>query len=188
MKIQDLAIPDVKLIVPNRIEDARGFFSEIYRQDRLAAAGIEVDFVQENHSLSVQQGVIRGLHFQVPPHPQGKLVKCVRGAMFDVAVDIRTGSPTFGKHVSAILSEGNGWQLWVPVGFAHGFCTLEPNTEVVYKVTNYYSPQCDRGLAFDDGAIGVDWPTLTTGPVLSDRDRRHPKLSDIGSPFAATHA
>lgn len=183
LDVQPLAIPEVKLVTPPIIRDERGFFSETYSRRALAAAGIDAEFVQDNQSLSRPRGVLRGLHFQVAPHPQGKLVRVVRGAVFDVAVDIRRGSPTFGKHVSAILSAANWSQLWVPVGFAHGFCTLEPDTEVIYKVTDAYAPECDKGLAFDDPALGIAWPIDPGELTLSDKDRRQPRLRDLPAHF-----
>lgn len=179
MIVEPLAIPEVKLIVPQRHGDARGFFSETYNRRALAAAGIEADFVQDNHSFSVEKGVVRGLHFQIAPHAQGKLVRVTRGSVFDVAVDIRSGSPTYGRHVSAILSAENWRQLWIPPGFAHGFCTLEKGTEFLYKVTGYYSPECDRGLAWDDPALAIAWPVEPDKAILSDKDRWHPLLKDM---------
>ncbi|WP_422732923.1 dTDP-4-dehydrorhamnose 3,5-epimerase [Microbaculum marinum] len=151
---------------------------------RAEAAGVGEPFVQDNHSLSGQAGVIRGLHFQAPPHAQGKLVRVSRGAILDVAVDIRTGSPTYGRHVARELSAENWLQLWVPPGFAHGFCTLVPDTEVQYKVTAYYAPDHDHGLAFDDPALGIDWPVDAADAILSDKDRRHPALSDLPAHFS----
>jgi dTDP-4-dehydrorhamnose 3,5-epimerase len=184
VKIVSLAIPEVKLIVPVIHRDARGFFSETFSARALADAGITAAFVQDNHSLSVEKGVIRGLHFQTPPHAQGKLVRVTRGAILDVAVDIRAGSPTFGRYVADILSAENWHQLWVPAGFAHGFCTLEPNTEVVYKVAEYYAPQHDRGIAWDDPAIGIEWPVKPEHAVLSEKDRNHPRLDSAGTHFS----
>ncbi|KAB2919483.1 MAG: dTDP-4-dehydrorhamnose 3,5-epimerase [Hyphomicrobiaceae bacterium] len=181
--VQSLAIPDVKLITPQIFRDERGFFSETYSREMLAGAGIAVDFVQDNHSLSHRRGVVRGLHFQVPPRAQGKLVRVIRGAIFDVAVDIRQGSPTFGRHVSAVLSADNWSQLWVPVGFAHGFCTIEPDTEVIYKVTDFYATDCDRGIAFDDPDLAIAWPVGAAEAVLSAKDRQHPRLRDLPPQF-----
>ena len=177
-------IPEVLLLTPKRFGDARGFFSETWNARTFAdATGVEADFVQDNHSLSGEAGVIRGLHFQSPPHEQGKLVRVTRGAILDVAVDIRTGSPTFGKHVARTLSAENWQQLWVPPGFAHGFCTLQADTEVQYKVTGLYAPDHDHGLAFDDPALGIDWPVAADKAVLSDKDRRHPALADLPAYF-----
>ena len=173
----------MKLVVPAIHHDERGFFSETFNGRALAEAGIDAAFVQDNQSLSRAKGVIRGLHFQIPPEAQGKLVRVTRGSIFDVAVDIRKGSPTFGRHVSAILSAENWSQLWVPTGFAHGFCTLEPDTEMLYKVTNYYAPECDRGLAWDDPDLGIAWPIAPGTAILSDKDRRHPRLKDLRYPF-----
>jgi dTDP-4-dehydrorhamnose 3,5-epimerase len=184
MKIAELAIADVKLITPNIFRDDRGFFSETYSRKALTDAGIGVEFVQDNHSLSRQKGVVRGLHFQVAPRAQGKLVRVTRGAILDVAVDIRVGSPTYGQHVSAVLSAENWAQLWVPVGFAHGFCTIEPDTEVQYKVTDTYAPECDRGILWNDPALGIAWPVTADKAVLSDKDRKQPRLADAPAAFA----
>lgn len=184
MDVKPLAIPEVKLIASRKIEDERGFFSETYRKQDLLDAGVAAEFVQDNHSLSVAAGVIRGLHFQSAPHAQGKLVRVVRGAIFDVAVDIRHGSPTFGRHVAIELSADNWLQLWVPTGFAHGFCILEPDTEVLYKVTSYYDQASDRGLAFDDPDLAIAWPVVAERAVLSAKDRTHPWLSDLPSYFS----
>lgn len=173
----------VKLLCPPRHEDSRGWFQETYSEARLRDVGIEERFVQDNSSLSRAVGTIRGLHFQTPPHAQAKLVRCVNGAILDVAVDLRVGSPTYGSHVSVILSGLNGLQLYVPIGFAHGFVTLEPNTEVAYKVSDLYAPECDGGLAWDDPDIAVDWPLPTTGSVLSPKDAALPRLADFSSPF-----
>jgi dTDP-4-dehydrorhamnose 3,5-epimerase len=181
--VKPLAIPEVKLVTPPIFRDARGYFCETYNRDALAAAGIGAEFVQDNQSLSRVRGVLRGLHFQSAPHPQGKLVRVVRGSIFDVAVDIRRGSPTYGRHVSATLSADNFAQLWVPVGFAHAFCTLEPDTEVMYKVTDFYAPDCDHGLAFDDPELGIAWPVPAAEMTLSDKDRRHPRLRDLPAYF-----
>jgi dTDP-4-dehydrorhamnose 3,5-epimerase len=183
VEIRDLNIADVKLVIPQIHSDARGFLSEIYSRRDMDSAGIAAEFVQENHSLSVEAGTLRGLHFQMPPHAQGKLVRVVRGSIFDAAVDIRAGSPTFGQHVSAILSVDNWTQMWIPVGFAHGFCTLEPNTEVIYKVTDYYAPECDRGLKWDDADLGIEWPVETERVRLSDKDRRQPALKEMARAF-----
>lgn len=183
MQIEPTAIPDVKLITPKFFRDDRGYFVETYRADRLTAAGVDIAFVQDNQSLSVPVGTIRGLHFQTPPRAQDKLVRCIRGAILDVAVDIRRGSPTYGQHVAVRLSAEDGRQLLVPKGFAHGFCTLEPNTEVVYKVSDYYAPECDRGLAWDDPALGIAWPVAAGAAVLSPKDRTHPRLAELPPAF-----
>jgi dTDP-4-dehydrorhamnose 3,5-epimerase len=179
MQIIPTAIPEVKEIRPVRHGDARGFFSEIFRDDALRRHGIEMTFVQENHSLSVDRGVIRGLHFQTPLMAQAKLVRVAAGAILDVAVDIRTGSPSYGRHVAVRLSAAEGNQLFVPEGFAHGFCTLEPNTEVIYKVNRYYSPEHDRGMRWNDPALGIVWPVGEAEAVLSDKDRRQPMLAEL---------
>jgi dTDP-4-dehydrorhamnose 3,5-epimerase len=185
MDVKALEIPDVKLIQPRIFRDERGFFSETYSKPALNAAGIDAEFVQDNHSLSRERGVVRGLHFQIPPRAQDKLVRVTRGSIFDVALDIRRGSPTFGRHVAVVLSAENWCQLWVPKGFAHGFCTLEPNTEVVYKVTSLYAPEDDKGIAWDDPALGIAWPIAARTAIVSDRDRKHPRLSELESPFDA---
>ena len=184
MEIERLAIPEVILITPKRFGDRRGFFSETYNRAALAERGIDLEFVQDNHSLSAEPGTLRGLHFQVPPFAQDKLVRVVRGAVLDVAVDIRAGSPTYGRHVSAVLSVENWRQILVPKGFAHGFCTLEPDSEVVYKVSAPYAPAHDKGLAWDDPALAIDWPVTAGKAVLSDKDRRHPRLAELPPAFA----
>ena len=178
MLVEDTAIPDVKIITPKKFGDRRGFFSETYNRRAAAEAGIHLEFVQDNHSLSADVGTIRGLHFQSAPFAQYKLVRAPRGRILDVAVDLRRSSPTFGRHVAVELSAENWRQLLVPIGFAHGFCTLEPDTEVFYKVTNYYSPAHDHGLAFDDPALGIAWPVDAAKAILSDKDRRLPRLAD----------
>lgn len=183
MDIVSLDIPDVKLITPRRFGDNRGFFSETWNRAAFAEAGIEADFVQDNHSLSATVGTLRGLHFQIPPFAQAKLVRVSRGAIFDVAVDIRTGSPTYGKWVGAELSAENWAQMYVPKGFAHGFVTLLPDTEVQYKVDAPYAPEHDRGIAWNDPAIAVDWPLEGRDPVLSGKDAALPALADIPVPF-----
>ncbi|MDP3075381.1 dTDP-4-dehydrorhamnose 3,5-epimerase [Bradyrhizobium sp.] len=183
VEIRPLNIAEVKRIVPTIHRDARGFLSESYNRRILESAGITADFVQENHSLSADAGTLRGLHFQVPPHAQGKLVRVTRGSVYDVAVDIRVGSPTFGQHVGAVLSAENWTQMWIPAGFAHGFCTLEPDTEVIYKVTAYYAPDCDRGLKWNDVALGIKWPVDHDRAILSDKDRRQPALNEMVAAF-----
>ncbi|MGE3066510.1 MAG: dTDP-4-dehydrorhamnose 3,5-epimerase [Hyphomicrobiaceae bacterium] len=179
MQTETFDIAGPVLITPRIFRDERGFFSETFNRKAMEAAGLPVDFVQDNHSLSVSPGVIRGLHFQTEPHAQGKLVRVTRGAIYDVAVDIRRGSPTYGRHVAVELSARNWRQLWVPAGFAHGFCTIEPDTEVLYKVTDFYAPDCDRGLAWNDPALGIAWPVAQGTETLSDKDRRHPPLSEL---------
>ena len=177
MQVLETAIPDVKLLVPKQFKDHRGFFSEVYSRKALHDLGITADFLQDNHSLSVEQGVLRGLHYQLPPMAQDKLIRVVRGSILDVAIDVRRSSPTFGKHVAAVLSADNWRQVYVPVGFAHGFVTLEPNTEVLYKVTDFYSPQHERGILWNDPALGIDWGVTPDQAILSDRDRAHPTLA-----------
>jgi dTDP-4-dehydrorhamnose 3,5-epimerase len=179
MQITDTALPGVKLIQPVRHGDARGYFSEVYRGDALRAAGIAIDFVQDNQSMSAATGVLRGLHFQTQPMAQAKLIRVIAGSILDVAVDIRRGSPNYGKHVAVVLSAETGNQLLVPEGFAHGFCTLEPNSTVIYKVNRYYSPEHDKGLLWNDPALGIDWRLAGREPILSDKDRRHPTLAEL---------
>ena len=178
MTVQALDIPDVKLLTPPRYRDPRGFFSETWSAKREAAAGIPGPFVQDNHSLSVPRGTVRGLHLQVAPSVQGKLVRCVRGAIWDVAVDVRHGSATFGRHVAAVLSAENWCQLWVPGGFLHGFCTLEPDTEVIYKVTADYDRAAERGVVWNDPDLALPWPVAAGAAVLSDKDVVLPRLRD----------
>jgi dTDP-4-dehydrorhamnose 3,5-epimerase len=179
MQVVATAIADVKEVRPVRHADPRGFFSEIFREDVLRAHGIDVPFVQENQSLSTERGVVRGLHFQIPPVGQAKLVRVGQGAILDVAVDIRAGSPSWGRHVAIVLSAELGNQLFVPEGFAHGFCTLEPNTHVFYKVSAYYSREHDSGLAWDDPRLGIAWPVAGEAALLSDKDRRQPTLAEM---------
>lgn len=183
MLFERLDIPEVILITPKKFGDERGYFVECFRKSLFEEAVGNFDFVQDNQSLSADAGTIRGLHFQLDPKAQGKLVSCIMGAVLDVAVDIRTGSPTYGHHVTAELTAENGRMLWVPPGFAHAFCTLETNTKVSYKVTNYYSPEHDRGLAYDDPEIGINWPIPTSKAVLSAKDRRQPRLAELGTVF-----
>jgi dTDP-4-dehydrorhamnose 3,5-epimerase len=179
LSVEPTAIPAVKILTPKKHGDHRGFFSEVYKQSDLAAAGINLTFVQDNHSLSAQVGTLRGLHFQSAPFAQDKLVRVTKGRILDVAIDIRASSPTFGQHVAVELSAENWRQILVPIGFAHGFVTLEPDTEVLYKVTAPYGPANDHGLAFDDPALGIDWRLPHGELVLSDKDRKHPRLADL---------
>jgi len=183
MQFEDSIIPAVKIVTPKKHGDARGFFSEVYKQSDWRAAGLDLGFVQDNHSMSAEVGTLRGLHFQTPPFAQDKLVRVVRGRILDVAVDIRRSSPTFGKYVSVELSAENWKQLLVPIGFAHGFITLEPDTEVLYKVTALYSAASDRGLAWDDPDLGIAWPLPPAGPMLSDKDKKWPHLRDLAEVF-----
>ncbi|MDV3458456.1 dTDP-4-dehydrorhamnose 3,5-epimerase [Sphingomonas sp. HF-S4] len=174
----------IHLLRPTRHGDARGWFTEVYNVERFAAIGIDCTFVQDNHSLSVPAFTLRGLHFQTPGRGQDKLVRCVRGRIFDVAVDVRRGSPTFGQWVGAELSAENGFQLFIPIGFAHGFVTLEPYCEVTYKCSDTYAPDHDGGIGWDDPAIGIDWPIPDgVAPELSAKDQALPLLSEFDSPF-----
>ncbi len=179
MKLDSLAIPEVKLITPPKYGDSRGFFSESWSAAKLRPLGFDEHFVQDNHSLSAQKGTIRGLHCQIAPHIQGKLVRVIRGAIWDVAVDIRQGSPTFGQWVAAELSAENWAQLWIPGGFLHGFCTLLPDTEVIYKVTGDYARECERAVRWDDPTLALPWPVAPGEAVLSQKDAAAP-LFDPG--------
>ena len=182
MQVEKLAIPDVLKITPRRFGDHRGFFAETFSARAYAEAGIRDTFVQDNHSLSAQVGTVRGLHFQAPPHAQAKLVRCGRGAIFDVAVDVRKGSPTYGQWVGAELSADNGAQLYVPVGFAHGFATLLPDSEIVYKCSDYYAPETEGALIWNDSDVGIEWPDFGTA-ILSEKDAIAPTLAEFESPF-----
>lgn len=173
----------VHLFKPRRFGDARGWFMETYSEVSAEAAGVTVRFVQDNQSFSASPGTIRGLHFQRPPHAQAKLVRCARGSIMDYAVDVRRGSPTYGRWVGARLTAMGGEQLYVPVGFAHGFVTLEEDVEVAYKVSDIYAPDCDGGIFWKDPAIGIDWPVPEHGAVLSDKDKVLPLLAEFESPF-----
>lgn len=183
VEFRRLAIPDVVEIIPARFGDRRGFFSEVWSEAAFATEGIDLPFVQDNHSLSIDAGVLRGLHYQEPPFAQAKLVRVVRGAIFDVAVDIRPGSRTFGKWVGLTVSAEAWNQILVPEGFAHGFLTLEPNTEVLYKVSAPYSREHDRGIRWDDPGIGIEWPLDGREPILSDKDKIAPSLAEAGAAF-----
>jgi dTDP-4-dehydrorhamnose 3,5-epimerase len=183
MQVIPTEIPAVKLIVPKKFGDHRGFFSEVYSRKALETLGITREFVQDNHSLSVEKGVLRGLHYQVQPYAQDKLVRVVHGAILDVAVDIRRDSPTFGKHVAEVISAENWQQIFVPTGFAHGFVTLQANTEVLYKVTTYYSPAHERGIRWNDSSLGIDWGIAEANAILSSRDREHPMLAEAKDLF-----
>lgn len=177
---------DVKIVRTPIFRDARGFFSETFNEKVFRASGIEAAFVQDNHACSRANGVVRGLHYQVPPKAQDKLVRVARGAILDVVVDIRLGSPTYGRHAAVTLSAENWLQLWIPQGFAHGYCTLEPDTEVIYKVTDYYAPDHEGGLLWDDPALGIPWPVTGSEAILSDKDKRLPRLADLKSSFVYT--
>jgi dTDP-4-dehydrorhamnose 3,5-epimerase len=183
MKIEQTALEGVLILTPKRFGDPRGFFSESWNAKRQSDAGIDIDFVQDNHSMSTQVGTVRGLHFQAPPHAQAKLVRCGRGCLFDVAVDIRRGSTTFGQWVGEELSFENGKQLLIPAGFLHGFVTRQPDTEIIYKCSDYYSPECDGAVRFDDPDIGIDWGLNKAEAMLSDKDSAAPFLKDFDTPF-----
>jgi len=180
--VQDLGLGGVKLIKPRKFGDHRGFFSETYSRKDFFEAGIDIEFVQDNQSLSSAIHTVRGLHFQLPPFAQDKLVRVLRGSIFDVAVDLRSRSPTYGKYVSAIISADEWNQILVPIGFAHGFMTMEPDTEVVYKVSNYYSPEHDRGVLWDDRDLAIDWPNKTE-IHLSEKDGKLPAFRDLSELF-----
>ena len=183
MQVTRLAIPDVVLLRPKRHGDARGYFVESFNDRAFRHEVCNATFVQDNEALSAQAGTVRGLHFQRHPAAQGKLVRALKGAIFDVAVDIRRGSPSFGRHVSALLSAETGDQIWVPPGFAHGYCTIEPDSMIFYKVTDFYSAADDGGLAWDDPALGIAWPVAPGTALLSDKDTRQPKLADLPTIF-----
>jgi dTDP-4-dehydrorhamnose 3,5-epimerase len=181
MKILKTQLDGVLIVEPNVFGDHRGFFMESYNQILFHEQGVDYDFIQDNHSLSVPSGTLRGLHYQLEPKAQTKLVRVVNGAIYDVVVDIRKNSPTFGRWEGFILSSTNHRQLLVPKGFAHGFCTIGENTQVQYKVDKYYSPEHDRGMLWNDPDLGIDWPT--TSPILSDKDMKHPRLRDAEMNF-----
>ena len=182
--VETFAAPGLIALTPPKHGDPRGFLSETYSRRRFREIGIDIEFVQDNHTYSAGQGTIRGLHFQVPPHEQGKLVRVLRGAIVDVVVDIRRGSPAFGRATAVELSAENWRQLYVPPGFAHGFCTLTPDAEVLYRMTKYYATDADRGLAFDDPDLAIRWPVPASAAILSDKDRRHPRLRDLPAHFS----
>jgi dTDP-4-dehydrorhamnose 3,5-epimerase len=183
MQITSTEIPAVVEITPKKFGDHRGFFSEVFKRSALRDADIDIDFVQDNHSMSQAVGVVRGLHYQKPPYAQAKLIRVIRGAIFDVAVDIRQASPTFGQHVSRIISADNWKQLLIPAGFAHGFATLEPDTEVLYKVNAPYAPDHEAGILWNDPALGINWPVDDSTVTLSDKDKVYPTLADAEPVF-----
>lgn len=183
LNVERTAIADVKIITVKKFGDARGFFSEVYNRRSFVDAGIDQEFLQDNHAFSATRGTLRGLHFQSPPFAQDKLVRVTRGRILDVAVDLRKSSPTFGRHIAVEISAENWRQILVPIGFAHGYVTLEPDTEVLYKVTNYYAPDHDHGLAWNDPALAIDWGIAASEVILSDKDRRHPTLADLPGCF-----
>jgi len=178
-----LSIPEVVLLTPKKHDDDRGWFVETYNRRTLAAAGIDATFVQDNQSLSTQRGTIRGLHFQTAPHMQAKLVRVLQGAVYDVAVDLRAGSPSYGRWCAATLTAEEGQQIFIPAGFAHAFCTLAPDTMVAYKVDGYYARDCEGGLRWDDPDLAIDWPVAAADVHVSDKDARLPLLRDFTSPF-----
>jgi len=182
LEVTETQLPGVVILTPRRFGDARGFFCETWNQKVMAELGHDIAFVQDNHSVSAVVGTVRGLHFQAPPHAQAKLVRCGQGALLDVAVDIRRGSPTFGQYVAVELTAENGRQLLIPEGFLHGFATREPNTEIIYKCSDFYAPQADGAVRYDDPDIGIDWG-LKGQAVLSDKDAAAPFLRDFDSPF-----
>src|SRR6056297_1252645 len=182
LKVTETKLPGVLLLEPRRFGDERGFFSESWSRKTFSAHGIDTDFVQDNHSVSAAVNTVRGLHFQSPPHAQAKLVRCGRGRLFDVAVDIRKGSPTFGQWVGYELSFANGQQLLIPEGFLHGFSTREPDTEIIYKCSDYYAPECDGAVRFDDPDLAIDWG-LSGDAILSDKDANAPLMAQFDSPF-----
>ena len=183
MRIEKTPLPGVLVLTPPRFGDARGWFSEVWNRRTLAAQGIDIDFVQDNHSCSRDPGTVRGLHFQSPPHAQAKLVRCGRGRVLDVAVDIRRGSPTFGNWTGVELSAGNGRQLFIPAGFLHGFVTREPDSELLYKCSDYYAPDCDGAVRFDDPDLEIDWGIDAAAAILSDKDRAAPFFRNFATPF-----
>ncbi|MCM2292015.1 dTDP-4-dehydrorhamnose 3,5-epimerase [Allorhizobium sp. BGMRC 0089] len=183
MQFEKTELPGVLLITPKKFGDARGYFMETFRASLFEQEAGPFHFVQDNRSFSAEKGTVRGLHFQLNPKAQGKLVSCTAGALLDVAVDIRKGSPTYGQHVAVELTPENGCQLWVPPGFAHGFCTLSPDTVISYKVTDYYSPDHDRGLLWNDPEIGIDWPVVAEKAILSDKDKIQPRLAELDTNF-----
>lgn len=183
MQFDSFSISSLLLVTPKRHGDERGWFSEVFREDMFCEVAGDVRFVQHNQSFSAPKGTVRGLHFQLPPRAQGKLVRCLRGRLLDVAVDLRASSPTYGQHVAVELSAETGRQLWVPPGFAHGFSTLTPDCELAYLVTDYYSPEHDRGLRWNDPALGIDWPVGEAEAVLSAKDRTQPLLAELGPVF-----
>jgi dTDP-4-dehydrorhamnose 3,5-epimerase len=183
MEFRNLSIRGPLEVIPRKIDDERGYFVEVFREDAFAEHGERVKFVQDNQSLSVRPGTIRGVHFQTAPFVQGKLVRCLAGKVFDVAVDLRTGSPSYGRWVAVTLSPDECNQLWIPAGFGHAFCSLESNSIVHYRVTNYYSAEHDRGFVWDDPDVAIEWPTVADPDTLSAKDRAQPKLTDLPSLF-----
>jgi dTDP-4-dehydrorhamnose 3,5-epimerase len=184
LAVTSLAIPDVKLIAARRFTDARGYFVETYVRGDFAAAAIDCDFVQDNQAYSRAPGTVRGMHFQIAPFAQAKLIRVIRGRIFDAVVDLRRSSPTYGRHVTVELDSATETQLYVPAGFAHGYCSLEPDTEIIYKVDNVYSAVHERGVSWCDPALGIAWPVESSAAILSDKDRELPLLSAMQDTFA----
>jgi len=183
MHVDKTGIPGLLVLTPARFGDDRGFFSETWNRMRLAEHGVDIDFVQDNHSMSARAGTVRGLHFQAPPHAQAKLVRCGRGILYDVAVDIRRGSPTYGRWYGVELSFENGRQLMIPPGFAHGFATRATDTEIIYKCSDYYAPETEGALRYDDPDLGIDWGLGDLTPILSDKDAAAGGIAALDSPF-----
>jgi len=183
IEVSILQIPDVKILTLQKHGDSRGFLTESYNKRLFEEVEINIDFVQDNHVFVVEKGTVRGLHFQTEPFAQDKLVRVSRGAIFDVVVDIRVGSPTYGQHVSAVISAENWSQIFVPTGFAHGLVTLEPNTEILYKVSNYYSPEHDKGIYWNDSALGIEWDVDERQAIMSEKDKKQPLLSELPAYF-----
>jgi dTDP-4-dehydrorhamnose 3,5-epimerase len=183
MEVKPSGVAGVLLLKPRFFQDARGYFIETYSMNAAHKAGVTVNFVQDNQSLSLKRGTVRALHFQLPPKPQAKLVRVLRGSIYDVAVDLRIGSPTYGRWIAETLTDKAGEQLFIPTGFAHGFCTLEANTEVAYKVDCYYAPECEQGIAWDDPTLAINWPVPPADAVLSEKDRKLGRFADFASPF-----
>lgn len=177
MELERTKLPEVIVLTPKKLTDARGFFSETFSEKTWQQAGLHYHFVQDNHTKSAEKGVVRGLHYQIAPRAQAKLVRVVHGAILDVVVDIRRASPTFGQHVAFVLSSANWKQMLVPIGFAHGYVTLEPNSEVQYKVTDFYAPECERGILWNDPALGIDWGVTPESAQIADRDMKLPHLA-----------
>jgi dTDP-4-dehydrorhamnose 3,5-epimerase len=183
MDVKVTRLSGVKVLKPRYFHDPRGYFVETYNKRAAQELGLTACFIQDNQSFSLKQGTVRAIHFQVPPKSQAKLVRVLRGSIYDVAIDLRVGSPTYGSWVAETLTADGGEQMFVPRGFAHGFCTLEPNTEVAYKVDDYYAPECERGLAWDDSTLAITWPVLPGDAVLSEKDRNYGRFADFLSPF-----
>ena len=183
MQVTETKLPGVLILEPRRFGDDRGFFSEVYNRQTLAGLGIDMEFVQDNHSLSADVGTVRGLHFQSPPHAQDKLVRCGAGVVWDVAVDVRRGSPTYGEWIGVELSAANGLQLLIPKGFLHGFSTKAPNSELLYKCSDVYAPDCDGSVHFASPNLGIDWGVTEGEAILSDKDKNAIPFAEFESPF-----